>query len=64
MRCERHGLASRPDGRCALCLREERAQKRALARGSDPARKVAIVVLAIMAAVATFALAGALFDTR
>jgi hypothetical protein len=41
-----------------------RARKRALARGSDPARRVAIVVLAIMAAVAAFMLAGALLDTR
>ncbi len=64
MPCERHRLASGPDGRCALCKRDERARKRALARGSDPARRIAIVVLAIMAAVATFALAGALLDTR
>jgi hypothetical protein len=30
----------------------------------DPARRVAIVVLAILAAIATFALVGALLDTR
>jgi hypothetical protein len=33
-------------------------------RGRDPARKLAIFVVAIMAAVATFAATGALLDTR
>lgn len=64
MQCARHGLAAGPDGRCALCRRDERAIKRATTRGRDPARKVAIVVVAIMAAVATFFLVGALLDTR
>ena len=63
-RCERHGLATAPDGRCALCRRLERAARRAAAHGHDPWRRVAIVVLAVMAAVAAFALAGALFDTK
>jgi hypothetical protein len=30
----------------------------------DPARAVAVIVVAIMAAIATFALVGALLDTR
>lgn len=64
MLCAHHGLATGPDGRCALCRRQERAIARAIARGRDPARKIAIVVVAIMAAVATFFLVGALLDTR
>ncbi len=64
MQCAHHGLATGPDGRCALCQRQERAIERATARGRDPARKVAIAVVAIMAAVATFFLVGALLDTR
>jgi hypothetical protein len=64
MQCARHGLAAGPDGRCALCRRDERAIQRATRRGRDPARQVAIVVVAIMAAVATFFLVGALLDTR
>jgi hypothetical protein len=64
MRCERHGLAGGPDGRCALCRRRERAVQRAIARGHDPARRFAVILVAVMAAVAAFAIAGALFDTR
>ncbi|HEY8090390.1 MAG TPA: hypothetical protein VIF09_21160 [Polyangiaceae bacterium] len=64
MQCERHGMAAGPDGRCALCGREERALATAVNRGRDPARRVAIVIVAIMAAVAAFALAGAVLDTR
>lgn len=64
MRCARHGLATGPDGQCALCHRQDRAIERATTRGRDPARKIAIVVVAIMAAVATFFLVGALLDTR
>jgi hypothetical protein len=64
MQCARHGLAAGPDGQCALCHRQERAIERATKRGRDPARKLAIVVVAIMAAVATFFLVGALLDTR
>jgi hypothetical protein len=33
-------------------------------RGSDPARKIAILIVSVMAAVATFFLVGALLDTR
>jgi hypothetical protein len=33
-------------------------------RGPDPARKVAILIVSIMAAIATFFLVGALLDTR
>jgi hypothetical protein len=64
MQCPHHGLATGPDGRCVLCHRQERDIRRAMARGHDPARKIAIVVVAIMAAVATFFLVGALLDTR
>ena len=64
MQCARHGLAAAPDGRCALCRRRERALEGATSRTSDPARKVAILVVSLMAAVATFFLAGALLDTR
>jgi hypothetical protein len=64
MQCAHHGLATGPDGRCALCHRDERAIERAAARGRDPARTVAIVLVAIMAAVATFFLVGAVLDTR
>jgi hypothetical protein len=35
-----------------------------MARRSDPARRVAIIVVAIMAAIATFSLVGAVLDTR
>jgi hypothetical protein len=64
MQCAHHGLATGPDGRCSLCHRQDRAIERATSRGRDPARTVAIVVVAIMAAVATFFLVGALLDTR
>jgi hypothetical protein len=64
VQCARHGLATGPDGRCALCLRRERALERVMSRASDPARKVVILVVSIMAAVATFFLVGALLDTR
>jgi len=64
VQCERHGLATGPDGKCALCHRQERDVDRALTRGRDPARRVAIVVVAIVAAVAAFLVAGAFFDTR
>jgi hypothetical protein len=64
VQCVRHGLAIGPDGRCALCHRDERAIERATTRGRDPARRFAIAVVAIMAAVATFFLVGALLDTR
>jgi hypothetical protein len=50
------------DSHLALTLRGEARRKRMTRR--DPARAVAIVVVAIMAAVATFALLGAVFDTR
>jgi hypothetical protein len=33
-------------------------------RGRDPVRRLAIVVIAIVAALATFALIGALLDTK
>jgi hypothetical protein len=64
MQCAHHGLATGPDGRCALCHRDERAIERATTRGRDRARTVAIVLVAIMAAVATFFLVGAVLDTR
>jgi hypothetical protein len=64
MKCARHGLATGPDARCALCHRDDRALERAATRGRDPARKIAIVAVAIMAAIATFFLVGALLDTR
>jgi hypothetical protein len=35
-----------------------------MTKGRDPARKIAILALALMAAVATFFLVGALLDTR
>jgi hypothetical protein len=64
MQCERHAIAAGPDGRCALCRRDERALERAIQRGHDPARRLAVIVLAIVAAVATFAVVGALLDTK
>jgi len=64
MQCVRHGLATGPDERCALCVRDERARERALTRRRDTARTVAIVVVALMAAIATFSLVGAWLDTR
>jgi hypothetical protein len=64
VQCARHGLATGPDGLCALCHRDERAIERTIARGHDPARRIAVVLVAIMAAVATFFLVGALLDTR
>jgi hypothetical protein len=63
-RCERHGLAAGPDGRCALCHRRERAISRALSRGRDRWRTAAIVLVAIAAAVAVFSLTGAWLDTK
>jgi hypothetical protein len=47
-----------------MCRRQERAIERAMGRGRDPARRFAVVLLAIVAAVATFALVGALLDTK
>ena len=64
MQCKRHSLAMGPDGRCVMCRRQERAIERAMGRGRDPARRFAVVLLAIVAAVATFALVGALLDTK
>ncbi len=64
MQCAHHGLATGPDGRCALCHRRDRNVERAIKRGRDPVRTVAIVVVALMAAIATFFLVGAVFDTR
>jgi hypothetical protein len=64
MQCERHGIATGPDGRCALCHRQERAIAKATTRGRDPLRAIAIVVVALMAAIATFFLVGAMLDTR
>lgn len=58
-----HGLATGPDGQCALCHRGERTIRRARYR-HDPVRTIAVVLVAIMAAVATFFLVGALLDTR
>jgi hypothetical protein len=64
MQCPRHGIATGPDGRCVLCHRQERAIVKATTRGRDPARAIAIVVVALMAAIATFFLVGAVLDTR
>lgn len=62
--CPRHGIAAGPDGRCILCRRQDRAIGVAVRRGRDPWRRLAVIVVAIMAALAAFALAGALLDTR
>ncbi|HEX3770219.1 MAG TPA: hypothetical protein VHV30_05115 [Polyangiaceae bacterium] len=62
--CERHGLAMGPDGRCILCQRDVRALEKKLGARGDPARRIAIVVVALMAAIATFFLVGAVLDTR
>jgi hypothetical protein len=65
MRCERHGLAAGPDGRCALCHRPEAVASQAAAhQGDRTARRVAKVVVAVVAGIAVFALLLALFDTR
>jgi hypothetical protein len=64
MQCQRHAIAAGPDGRCILCRRRDREVERAMLRGRDPARRLAIVILAVVAAFATFALAGALLDTK
>ncbi|HLK37779.1 MAG TPA: hypothetical protein VKU41_13555 [Polyangiaceae bacterium] len=62
--CPRHGIAAAPDGRCILCRRQDKAVEIAVRRGRDPLRRLAVVIVAIMAALAAFALAGALLDTR
>ncbi len=64
MQCARHGIAAGPGGRCVLCQRREQELARVVSRGRDVARAIAIVVVALMAALATFALVGALADTR
>jgi hypothetical protein len=64
VQCKRHAIAAAPDGRCVLCRRQERAIDRAMQRGRDPARRLAIVLVAIVAALATFAIVGALLDTK
>jgi hypothetical protein len=64
MLCPHHGLATGPDNQCVLCHRLQRDVEQATRRARDPARKVAIAVVALMAAVATFFLVGALLDTR
>jgi predicted DCC family thiol-disulfide oxidoreductase YuxK len=53
-----------PDGRCILCQRDVRALEKKLGARGDPARRIAIVVVALMAAIATFFLVGAVLDTR
>ena len=63
MQCAHHGLATGPDGQCVLCHREQRVIQRA-SHGHDPARTLAVVLVAIMAAIATFFLVGAVLDTR
>jgi hypothetical protein len=64
MRCSRHGLATGPDGRCALCRSRFSAFMRAGERSRDPVRKVAIVVVAILAGIAAYALIAAAVDTE
>jgi fatty acid desaturase len=64
MRCETHGLAAGPDGRCALCHRRDRDLARPTKRGRDPFRRAAIVIVAVAAGIAALALLLALFDTR
>ena len=63
MQCERHGLAAGPDGACAICHREERALRRAVARGHDPGRKIAIVVVGVVVGIVVFVLLMAGLDT-
>jgi hypothetical protein len=63
MQCAHHGLATGPNGKCVLCHRRERALESAR-HGRDPARTLAIALVALMAAVATFFLVGAMLDTR
>jgi hypothetical protein len=64
MQCERHGLAAGPDGKCALCHREGRKFEVAVVRQNDRARKVAIVVVSLVAGIAAFILLTVIFDTR
>jgi hypothetical protein len=64
MLCEAHGLAAGPDGRCALCHRRDQAVVRASKRRRDPVRRAAILVVALVAGIAAFALLLALLDTR
>jgi hypothetical protein len=63
MQCERHGLAAGPDGLCAICRREQRAFSSAVARRYDPARKIAVIVVAVLAGIVVFVLLTALLDT-
>jgi hypothetical protein len=64
MRCERHGLAAGPDGKCALCHSEGRKFEVAVVRQNDRARKVAIVVVAVACGIAAFILLTVIFDTK
>lgn len=63
MRCEEHALATGPDGKCVLCHRREHELARVFRSRRDPWRTIAIVIVAVAAAVATFALTGAWLDT-
>ena len=57
MGCTRHGLATGPDGRCALCHRTDRAVDCANVRQDDrrihPRLRVLIALAACVAAYAT-----------
>ncbi len=64
MRCARHGLASGPDGRCALCRTRDRVLATAASGSSDPLRRVAVIVVALAALVAAYALITSVVDTR
>ena len=63
-RCERHGLATGPDGRCVICHRDLMAGHASLVRMNDRLpRTIAKIALAIVAGFATFALLLLLLDT-
>jgi hypothetical protein len=64
MFCDKHNLAAGPDGKCALCRRLDRKLERAGRSGRDPARRAAIVVVGLFAAVAAYAWIASIVDTQ
>ena len=65
MKCERHGLAAGPDGRCVVCHRPDAMTVRLRAERADRAlRRIAKIAVAVVAGFAAFAALLALCDTR
>jgi hypothetical protein len=64
MMCARHNVAAGPDGRCALCHREDRVRDEVNVKHDDRRvhRRIRVVI-AIVACVATYAILMAWLDT-